>query len=48
MPTGKPANSFAFDGQAQGRDVAEHVVTETHSQWKRLVGKQCDPGNIAW
>lgn len=48
MPTGKPANTFAFEGQAKDGDFARHVVTETHSQWQRLVEKKCDPGNIVW
>ena len=48
MPTGKPANKFAFEGKGKDRSFASHVVSETHAQWQSLVGKKCDPGKIAW
>ena len=48
IPAGKPPNTFAFDGQAKNGDFAHHVIIEAHDQWKRLVGKQCDPGPISW
>ncbi|KAI8881978.1 pyrophosphatase-domain-containing protein [Backusella circina FSU 941] len=37
MPDGKPANTFAFDGQCKNRKYAEEVVEETHLAWKRLL-----------
>ena len=48
IPAGKPANKFAFQGQAKDRQFAHRVVSETHMQWKKLVAKECDPGTIAW
>jgi inorganic pyrophosphatase len=47
IPAGKPPNTFAFEGQAKDRDFAHRVVNETHEQWKKLVGKHCDPGPIS-
>lgn len=40
MPTGKPANQFAFNGEAKDKQFALNVITETHEQWKRLVSGQ--------
>ena len=48
MPTGKPANEFAFQGQAKDRAFATAVVAETHAQWQAVVGKKCDPAGISW
>ena len=48
MPTGKPPNKFAFQGQAKGKDFANGVVTEMHAQWQSLVDKKCSPGEISW
>ena len=48
IPAGKPPNRFAFQGQAKDRQFAHRVMNETHTQWKKLVGKKCDPGNISW
>ena len=48
IPAGKPPNIFAFEGQAKDRQFAHRVVDEAHVQWKKLVGKQCDPGSISW
>lgn len=39
IPDGKPANKFAFDGQAKGADFAKKVIMETHEQWKDLTYK---------
>lgn len=39
IPDGKPANAFAFDGQAKGADFAKNIIEETHNQWKDLVYK---------
>ena len=48
MPTGKPANEFAFQGQPKDRDFANSLVSETHAQWQSLVSKKHDPGSISW
>lgn len=39
IPDGKPANEFAFNGEAKNREFAEKVVEETANFWKALVGK---------
>lgn len=39
IPDSKPANKFAFDGQAKGADFAKKIIMETHEQWKDLVYK---------
>lgn len=33
MPAGKPANSFAFDGQAKDKAFALSIVDETNQEW---------------
>lgn len=38
IPDGKPANEFAFKGQAKDRNFALKVIEETHVQWKELIG----------
>jgi len=42
MPTGKPANQFAFEGQAKDKKFATEVVLQTHEQWKKLVLEKSD------
>lgn len=37
IPDGKPANVFAFDGQAKGAEFARKIIQETHEQWKELI-----------
>ena len=37
IPDGKPANEFAFNGQAKGRAFAEKTILETHQYWKTLI-----------
>lgn len=39
IPDGKPANKFAFNGEAKNRDFALKVIDETNEQWRKLVGK---------
>lgn len=48
MPTGKPPNKFAFEGEAKNRAFAMNIVQETHAQWQNLVHKKCDPGGMSW
>jgi hypothetical protein len=40
IPDGKPANEFAFEGQAKNREFALKVIEETHSHWSELIGGQ--------
>ncbi|KAJ3366430.1 Inorganic pyrophosphatase [Allomyces javanicus] len=44
MPDGKPANEFAFGGQAKDRAYAMQVIEETHDAWKKLVAAQAAEG----
>jgi len=44
IPDGKPANCFAFDGQAKGVDFARKIIEETHMQWKSLVRQDRETG----
>ena len=37
IPDGKPANRFAFEGQAKGAEFAKKIIKETHQQWKDLI-----------
>ncbi|KAL3121779.1 hypothetical protein niasHT_002007 [Heterodera trifolii] len=37
IPTGKPANKFAFNGQFKDRDFAHKIIEQTHQFWKKLV-----------
>lgn len=47
IPDGKPANEFAFGGEAKNREFAEKVVEETHGFWQKLVGGQSQPGELS-
>lgn len=38
IPDGKPANKFAFNGEAKNREFALKIITECHEQWKKLIG----------
>jgi nucleosome-remodeling factor subunit len=37
IPDGKPANKFAFNGQAKNAEFARKIIDETHEQWKHLL-----------
>ncbi|KAI8884690.1 inorganic pyrophosphatase [Backusella circina FSU 941] len=43
IPDGKPANTFAFDGQCKNRAYANSVIQETHEAWKKLIDGQIPP-----
>ncbi|XP_064637864.1 uncharacterized protein LOC135494040 [Lineus longissimus] len=48
MPTGKPPNEFAFNGEAKNRAFAERVITETHEYWQKLMSNQSEhKGDLA-
>lgn len=46
IPDGKPANEFAFNGQAKNREFAEKVIEETAGFWKALVGKATNESGL--
>jgi nucleosome-remodeling factor subunit len=37
IPDGKPANAFAFNGQAKNAEFARKIINETHDQWRELM-----------
>ncbi|KAH7637880.1 inorganic pyrophosphatase Nurf-38 isoform X2 [Dermatophagoides farinae] len=37
IPDGKPANKFAFNGEAKDREFAEKIVEETHQYWQEMM-----------
>ncbi len=37
MPDGKPANEFAFEGEAKNKEFALKTVDELHNQWKEMM-----------
>lgn len=46
IPDGKPANQFAFHGEAKSRDFALEVIEETHEQWKKMIAGQVDCNGV--
>lgn len=46
MPDGKPANAFAFNGEAKPRDYATNVVEECHKHWQSLIAKDVESSAI--
>ncbi|KAJ8318536.1 hypothetical protein KUTeg_003627 [Tegillarca granosa] len=48
MPDGKPANTFAFNGEAKPRDYAMKVVEECHKHWEHLIAKDAESSGICW
>jgi inorganic pyrophosphatase len=46
MPTGKPPNEFAFNGEFKDKKFSLELIAETHNQWKALVAKDTDSGGI--
>lgn len=37
IPTGKPENTFAFNGEAKNKSFAQKIIEETHEEWKKLI-----------
>ncbi|TPP60463.1 Inorganic pyrophosphatase [Fasciola gigantica] len=37
VPTGKPENQFAFNGDFKSKDFALDIIAQTHSQWLKLI-----------
>ncbi|CAL8097189.1 unnamed protein product [Calicophoron daubneyi] len=47
VPTGKPENTFAFDGEFKNKDFALSIVEQTHKQWHQLIsGKTSGSGIV--
>lgn len=42
IPDGKPANEFAFNGEAKDRAFAEKIIDETHKFWQSLINETGD------
>ncbi|KAK5975314.1 Inorganic pyrophosphatase, partial [Trichostrongylus colubriformis] len=42
IPTGKPENKFAFNGEFKDRDYAHKVIIDTNEFWKSLI-KEASP-----
>jgi inorganic pyrophosphatase len=40
IPTGKPPNEFAFNGETKNRAYAHQIIEENHEAWKRLITGQ--------
>jgi len=47
MPTGKPPNEFAFNGEAKNKEFAVDIIKQTHKQWQSLLNKSVDGGSLA-
>ncbi len=37
IPDGKPANTFAFNGQLKDKSTAIKVLNDTNIEWKKIV-----------
>jgi nucleosome-remodeling factor subunit len=37
IPTGKPENQFAFNGEAKNKEFALSIIRESHEQWRKCV-----------
>ncbi|XP_063291011.1 inorganic pyrophosphatase [Pelobates fuscus] len=46
VPDGKPENQFAFNGEFKNKDFAIEIIKSTNTQWKALVTKKADRGEI--
>jgi len=47
IPTGKPENQFAFNGEAKNKAFTVDIINQTHGQWQALVANQVDNGGLA-
>jgi len=47
MPTGKPANEFAFDGEAKKKEFAVDIIKQTNKQWQALLNKSVNEDSLA-
>lgn len=47
IPTGKPENEFAFNGEAKDKAFTTEIIKTTHEQWKSLINKTAEVGEIS-
>lgn len=47
IPTGKPENQFAFNGEAKNKEFALQIIEQAHEYWRRLVFKESDAGSLS-
>jgi len=47
MPTGKPENQFAFNGEAKDKAFALQVINQTHEQWQALLSQSVKNPGVA-
>jgi inorganic pyrophosphatase len=43
MPTGKPPNEFAFNGEAKNKEFALNIIEENHQFWRRIATGELPP-----
>jgi len=46
IPTGKPENQFAFNGEAKNKEFALGVIQQTHEQWQKLMQNSTETGGL--
>ena len=46
IPTGKPPNQFAFNGEAKDKAFAMRVIEETNTQWIDVMSGKNDKGSL--
>jgi nucleosome-remodeling factor subunit len=39
IPTGKPENQFAFNGEAKNKAFANAIIEQAHGQWRNLIAR---------
>jgi hypothetical protein len=44
---GKPANEFAFNGEAKDKAFALKVVSDVSQQWKKMMEASSDPEGLS-
>jgi len=47
IPTGKPENQFAFNGEAKDKAFTLDIIKQTHEQWKKLIDGSAESGGLA-
>ncbi|CAI2736086.1 unnamed protein product [Schistosoma spindalis] len=46
VPTGKPENTFAFNGEFKNKEFASKIISQTHEQWQKLISTKVEAGSI--
>ena len=47
VPSGKPFNKFAFEGEVKDQSFAWEVIKDTHKHWEKLVGQMVEEKELA-